>query len=76
MCPDDCDLWCTVVVAEVIIQENEILWNRIGIDTSDILSNYHNIGDTVQWFEEIPTLQFDKYSYYNELDRIYLATPS
>lgn len=36
----------------------------------------HNIGDTVQWFEEIPTLQFDKYSYYNELDRIYLATPS
>lgn len=76
MCPDDCDLWCTVVVAEVIIQENEILWNRIGIDTSDILSNYHNIGHTVIWLEHIHTLQFDKYSYYNELDRIYLATSS
>lgn len=36
----------------------------------------HNIGHTVIWLEHIHTLQFDKYSYYNELDRIYLATSS
>lgn len=74
MCPDDCNLWCTVVVAEVIIQENEIWWNRIGIDTSDILSSYHNLGHSVEWLEHIPLLKFEKQSYYNELDRIYLAT--
>lgn len=26
MCPDDCDLICTIVVAEVIKKDNQVLW--------------------------------------------------
>lgn len=76
MCPDDCDLWCTVIVAEVIQKQNKIWWNRIGVDRSDIKLSYHNFGHTVEWFEHIPPFIFDKQTYYNELDRIYLPVQS
>lgn len=76
MCPDDCDLWCTLIVAEVIIQSDEVWWNRIGLDQSDISKGCYYVGSTVEWFENIPQLKFEKQSYYHELNNIYLPIKS
>src|SRR5690606_31609461 len=31
MCPDDCDFACTIIVAEVVKNENQVIWRRIGV---------------------------------------------
>ena len=73
MCPDDCDLSCTIVVTEVIIGEDEVVWNRIGIDSSNvgIPYNYELIGTTVDWLPGFPKMTFDKDEYYEKLREIY-----
>ncbi|MDT3429119.1 hypothetical protein J2Z22_004719 [Paenibacillus forsythiae] len=43
MCPDDCDLYCTLIVAEVITKDEEINWNKIGLDI-DICGTCRSLG--------------------------------
>jgi hypothetical protein len=37
VCPDDLDFSCTLVVAEVSSTEEEVTWERIGLDTRSSL---------------------------------------
>ncbi len=73
MCPDDCDLSCTIVVAEVIQSNDKIIWNRIGYDRSECnqTASTINIGTTVNWFDGIDRMIFDKEAYYTSLKSIY-----
>ncbi|WP_410511541.1 hypothetical protein PaeBR_15855 [Paenibacillus sp. BR2-3] len=71
MCPDDCDLYCTVIVAEVMIKDEEIIWNRIGLDTSQLSNNIEDLGEEVQWLGLVPTMRFKKEEYYYALNLIY-----
>ncbi|WP_025028963.1 hypothetical protein [Caldalkalibacillus mannanilyticus] len=76
MCPDDCDLWCTVIVAEVINKENHVIWSRIGVDSSnreELIETYECIGRRVDWLNKVPSMTFSKKEYYRELDKIYNA---
>lgn len=59
MCPDDIDLWCTVIVVEVKKREKVVLWSRMGVDVggSDNLPN--SIGTSVEWFDKIPSYEFE-----------------
>src|SRR5262249_53769428 len=47
MCPDDLDLWCTVVVAEVVAEESVVLWRRIGLDVSKPEDMPRSVGTAV-----------------------------
>lgn len=71
MCPDDCDLYCTLIVAEVMLEDEEIIWNRIGIDITNLTNSIEEVGKEVQWLELMPALRFKKTDYYNELNLIY-----
>lgn len=73
MCPDDTDLICTVIVAEVTKLEHEVIWSRVGMDCSQlgIPYNYDLIGTTVDWLDSIPAFRFDKKQYFKELKDIY-----
>ncbi|MBD3922937.1 hypothetical protein H8B09_29790 [Paenibacillus sp. PR3] len=73
MCPDDCDLTCTVIVAEVINRDNEVVWCRIGVDASKlgIPYNYERIGTDVNWLELVPEMIFDKTSYFENMKHVY-----
>ncbi|MGO4530382.1 hypothetical protein AB4Z30_14970 [Paenibacillus sp. 2TAF8] len=73
MCPDDTDLICTIIVAEVTKDDKEVIWSRIGMDMSElgIPFNYELIGTTVTWLDIIPELQFDKKIYFDTLKGIY-----
>jgi hypothetical protein len=76
MCPDDCDLWCTLVVAEVVIYEDYVAWNRIGTDKSDLIKGYDVIGSEVEWLTNVPAMKFLKEDYYKALDPIYFIDES
>jgi hypothetical protein len=74
MCPDDCDLFCTLIVAEVLISGDYIKWRRIGVDHSEIRhNNYEMIGTKVTWLEKVPEMIFDKEEY-KQLEKIYINT--
>jgi hypothetical protein len=74
MCPDDCDLWCTKIVANVVKVDGFITWKQIGIDKiarEELLLGYENIGINVEWFENIPIMTFEETQYYSQLSKIY-----
>jgi hypothetical protein len=59
MCPDDCDLWCTVVVADTEIIDDKVIWKRLGLDKTDSNGFTANkIGTTVEWFDKIQPIVF------------------
>jgi len=64
MCPDDIDLWCTIINVEIEKTENSVKWSRIGLDNSDFENNpSESIGTTVEWFDKIEPLKFDRIEY-------------
>ncbi|WP_025718372.1 hypothetical protein [Paenibacillus sp. 1-18] len=73
MCPDDCDLSCTVVVAEVETINNYIKWNRIGIDKNspkEVIDKEGFLETGIEWIDNVPIMIFDKENY-RSLDKIY-----
>ncbi|WP_145035817.1 hypothetical protein [Paenibacillus sp. Y412MC10] len=69
MCPDDCDFSCTIIVAEVVCNEELISWNRIGIDNSE-RRDINKTGTLVEWLEKVPAFSFE-INDYKQLERIY-----
>ena len=53
MCPDDLDLWCTLIVAEVQVTEDEVIWKRLGLETSKA-QTMDELCASVEWFEVNP----------------------
>lgn len=66
MCPDDCDLSCTVVVAEVETSNKFVKWNRLGIDKNnpkELIEKNMFLETGVEWLDKVPKLIFSKESY-------------
>ena len=64
MCPDDVDLWCAIINVEIEKTENSVKWLRIGLDNSEFKNNSSEfIGTTVEWFNEIEPMEFDRVEY-------------
>jgi hypothetical protein len=65
MCPDDCDLWCSVVVAEVSPVESIVWWRRVGLDMSKPQPEDmpKAIGGAVKWFSGLGPYCFDRAGY-------------
>jgi hypothetical protein len=74
MCPDDCDLSCTVIVANVVKAEGYIIWKQVGIDMStreDMLLGCEGIGSKIDWLDKIPPMTFEEIKYSYHLSNIY-----
>lgn len=67
MCPDDCDLSCTLIVAEVVEASNELIkWKRIGVNRSiptETIENREINKAEVDWLDRIPEMIFYKHEY-------------
>ena len=59
MCDEDVDLWCTLIMVEVEIDEQYVYWNRFGLENSDAQTP-ETIRKSVSWFSGIPPLRFDR----------------
>ena len=63
MCPDDIDLWCTILNVEVQKSDKTVKWNKIGIDKGNSENMPYSIGTNVEWFENIPNFEFNREEY-------------
>lgn len=61
VCPDDLDLSCTLVVAEVTSTEEVVIWEWIGLDITNLM-DAPLLGGTVNWFALAP-LHFPRAEY-------------
>lgn len=76
MCPDDCDLWCTVIVVEVERRDGLIRWNRFGADRStrdELIQSYECIGKRVDWLNNVPSLIFEQAAYNTQISKLWQA---
>jgi len=76
MCPDDCDLWCTLIVVEVERRDGLIRWNRFGTDQSigdELIQSYECIGGRVNWLNCAPSLIFEQAAYNAQISKLWLA---
>ncbi|HVD99875.1 MAG TPA: hypothetical protein VNB90_16820 [Cytophagaceae bacterium] len=67
MCPDDCEFFCTLIVAEIENWGSTVLWNRIGLNTT-ISNNPEAVGLNVEWFQKIGMLEFEGEEYETMLE--------
>lgn len=73
MCPDDCDLTCTLVVVEVEIMDDLVHWKRFGIDKNkqkEFIKHNGFLETNVEWLNKVPSMTFYKEDY-KTLDKIY-----
>lgn len=63
MCPDDIDLWCTIINVEIEKTENSVKWLRIGVDSGNSNNMPNSIGTNVEWLDKIKPMEFDKTEY-------------
>ncbi|MNI86785.1 hypothetical protein D3C73_1439090 [compost metagenome] len=74
MCPDDCDLWCTLIIAEVVrTDDSTVIWSRIGCNRStrnDLIDSYECIGTNVEWFEKVSSMRFDLSDYEAQITKL------
>lgn len=63
MCPDDIDLWCTVINVEIEKTKDSIKWLRIGLDSGGPDDMPDSIGTNVEWFDKIEPMEFKKSEY-------------
>jgi hypothetical protein len=72
MCPDNCDLWCTLIVTQVVKSDGYIKWKKVGIESStreDMLLGYDRIGSRVEWLDQIPPMTFAESQYRSQLNK-------
>jgi hypothetical protein len=57
ICPDDCDLMCSVVVAQVFAAASMVWWRRLGLDRTkpkeSLKETIDAVGTEVEWFSGI-----------------------
>jgi len=63
MCPDDLDLFCSLVVADVVLEPKTVRWNRLGWDRSECDSYIFTVGTTVEWLPGIGPYIFPRADY-------------
>jgi len=66
MCPDDCNLLCTVIVAKVVTANGIVMWDKISVDMNtreEMMFGYDCIGSKVEWFDKIPPFVFEEEEY-------------
>ncbi len=62
VCSDDLDLACTVVIADVFVDEKFVKWKQIGIDATPS-TNPEDIGRIIERIDGLPELKFRRNQY-------------
>lgn len=60
MCPEDIDLWCTVVVVKMEKTDSTVKWLRAGLDVGDGTNMPYSIGTAIDWFDGFESFEFDR----------------
>ena len=68
VCPDSCDLECTVVVAEVASDAELVRWLRVGVMRGEGLRMPQD--PDVDWLAGVPPLTFDASAYRSTMRRL------
>ena len=53
MCPDDVDLWCTLIVAKIKVSAGKVYWRKLGLENS-AADTLEELCSEVKWFEIKP----------------------
>lgn len=58
MCPDDCDLSCTIIAAEIERSSETVTW-RMGKPVGNPNEWMAGIEPTMEWLDLVPSMRFD-----------------
>lgn len=67
LCPDDFDFSCTVIVVEVICEQDKVIWRKFGVDITPFDADETQlpkcIGKKVNWIRNVGPFTFSKTEY-------------
>lgn len=63
MCPDDLDLWCSVILADTTITDDTVIWHALGTHAGGADGLPHSIGSEVHWLVGVGPLHFSRADY-------------
>ncbi len=63
MCPDDLDLWCSVILADTTRADDTVTWHALGTHAGRSDGLPHSIGLAVDWLPAIGPFRFDRAAY-------------
>ena len=70
ICPDDLDFDCTTIVVDVEVENNCIIWHRVGVLNVSGDRNPPFREEDVEWFDRLGPYQFDFRSYEKCISRL------
>lgn len=70
ICPDDLDFACTTVVALVSNRDGTIVWERLGTDMTAWSPSRPQLGQRIDWFENVGPFVFADQSYRDAVDKL------
>ena len=62
-CPDELDFWCSLILVEVTIADDEVKWQRFGFDISESSLLPAGVGSQIDWLEGADVFTFDREQY-------------
>lgn len=69
ICPDEQNLSCLVIVADISVEENQVVWKKIGIQhPAD--SGYIESGRDIEWLTGIEECIFEKRKYIQSIEAL------
>ena len=63
MCPDDLDLYCSIVLADTTVADDTVTWHALGTHSGGSDGLPHSIGSEVNWLAGIGPFQFGRAEY-------------
>lgn len=64
MCPDDCDLSCNLIIAEVESTDATVTWHRLGVGVTASSTFPNTIaGESVDWIAGLGPMTFGRAAY-------------
>ena len=63
ICPDDLDLWCSVVLADTTFSADDVTWHALGVHAGGSDGLPDSIGCEVNWFAGVGSFHFSRSDY-------------
>ncbi|MFZ5986349.1 MAG: hypothetical protein ACOYWZ_04375 [Bacillota bacterium] len=64
VCPEDLDLWCTVVVAKIIHTKDSVIWEKVGVVKKDNWNTNYWVNSGIRNFEKWTDAEWEHYGSY------------
>jgi len=74
VCPDDCDLFCGLIVVDAAFDQHSVTWQRVGMDVTETVHAQYRCRD-INWWDIEFKFKFRHCEYFETMDALFKSNP-